>query len=65
MLEVKKIGKTKYGVWILGILRYSDFEIKDIFNTNLSDIPSESSLKIKKLYVNRTKKGDIKFSLEF
>ena len=46
MLEVKKIGKSKYGVWILGILRYSDFEIKDIFNTNLSDIPSDSSLEI-------------------
>lgn len=65
MLEVRKVGKTKYGVWILGILKYSDFEIRDIFNTNLSDIPSESSLKIKKLYVNRTKKGDIRFSLEF
>lgn len=65
MLEVKKSGKTEYGVWILGTLRYSDFEIKDIFKTNLNDIPSESSLKIKKLFVNRTKKGDIRFSLEF
>lgn len=65
MLEVKKSGKTKYGVWILGILKYSDFEIKDIFKTNLIDVPVDSSLEIKKLIVNRTKNGDIKFSLEF
>lgn len=65
MLEVKKSGKTRFGVWILGTLKYSDFEIKDIFRTNLTDVPVDSSLKINKLIVNRCKNGDIKFSLEF
>lgn len=65
MLEIKKSGKNKYGIWVLGVLKYSEFEIKDIFNTNLKDIPSDSSLTIKKLIVNRSKNGDIRFSLEF
>lgn len=65
MLEVKKSGKTQYGVWVFGILKYSGFEIKDIFKTNLTDVPVDSSLKVKTLIVNRCKNGDIKFSLEF
>lgn len=65
MLEIKKAGKTEYGVWVFGVLKYSEFEIKDIFKTNLKDIPSDSSLTIKKLIVNRSKSGDIRFSLEF
>ena len=65
MLEVKKIGKTEYGVWILGTLKYSGFEIKDIFKTNLKDIPKETILKVNKLIVNKSKNGDIRFSLEF
>lgn len=65
MLEVKKFGKTKYGVWILGTLKYQGFEIKDIFKTNLKDIPNETNLKVKKLIVNKSKNGDIRFSLEF
>lgn len=64
MLNIAKCGKTDFGVWVYGTLQYEGLEIKDIFRTNLTDIPKDNKLRIKKLIIKRTKNNDIKFSVE-
>lgn len=64
MLNIAKSGQTDYGVWVYGTLQYEGLEIKDIFKTNLTEIPKDNKLRIKKLIIKRTKNNDIKFSVE-
>lgn len=63
MFELKKAGKTDYGVWVYGTLTIKGVEITDIFNTNLKELPEEN-FTIKKIIVKRTRKGDLRFSIE-
>lgn len=62
MLNVKKCGKTEYGYWAIGVLRYEEFEIIDIFSVDKELLPNEN-YEISKLKMRRTKNGDLKFSL--
>lgn len=64
MLNIAKCGQTDFGVWVYGTLQYEGLEIKDIFKTNLLEIPKDNKLRIKKLIIKRTKNNDIKFSVE-
>lgn len=64
MLDIVKCGQTDFGVWAYGTVQYEGLEIRDIFKTNLLEIPSENKLYIKKLIIKRTKNNDIKFSVE-
>ena len=69
MLEIIKYGTSKYGrVWIVGNLKYQEFEVLDIFNTNLSDenvLKDKTSIKPKLFKISRNKDGKILFNLEF
>lgn len=64
MLNIAKCGQTDFGVWVYGTLQYEGLEIKDIFKTNLLEIPKDNKLRIKKLIIKRTKNNDIRFSIE-
>ena len=68
MLEIIKYGSTKYGVWVIGHLRYEGLEIIDIFNTNLKDeefFKDKTSCKPKLFKITRNKDKKIVFNLEF
>lgn len=68
MLEIIKYGTSKYGVWVVGNLKYDGFELLDIFNTNLKDenvLKDHTSVKIKKLKISKDKNYKIHFYLEF
>lgn len=68
MLDVTKFGTSKYGVWVIGSLKYQDLEINDIFNTNLKDenyFNDNLNPKPKKIKISRNKQKQIVFSLEF
>ena len=64
MLNIAKCGQTDFGVWVYGTLQYEGLEIKDIFKTNLLELPKDNKIKIKKLIIKRTKNNDIRFSVE-
>lgn len=68
MLDIKKSGTTKYGVWVVGTLRFQGLEISDIFNTNLSDttlLDDKESIKVKTIKIARRKDGQFRITLEF
>lgn len=65
MLNIAKCGQNDFGIWVYGTLQYDGLEIRDIFRTNLLEIPKDTKLKIKKLIIKRTKNNDIRFSIEF
>ena len=67
MLEIIKYGSNKYGVWVIGNLKYDGFEVLDIFNTNIKDeeyFKDKTSIKPKKFKISR-RNNKIIFSLEF
>lgn len=67
MLEIIKYGTSKFGVWVIGSLKYEGFEVVDIFNTNLKDedfFKDKTSIKPKKFKISR-RNNKIIFSLEF
>ena len=68
MLEIVKYGTSKYGVWVLGHLKYEGLDFYDIFNTNLKDetlLKNSTTLKVKLFKISRNRNGKIVFSLEF
>lgn len=68
MLEIIKYGTSKYGVWVLGHLKYEGLEFVDIFNTNLKDesfFKDKTTIKPKLFKISRSKNKNIIFSLEF
>lgn len=68
MLEVIKYGSNKYGVWVIGHLRYDGLEFIDIFNTNLKDesfFKDKTSVKVKLFKIQRNKNHQLVCSLEF
>lgn len=67
MLEIVKYGTSKYGVWILGHLKYDGLDFYDIFNTNIKnedELKDKTVLKPKLFKISRYK-GKINFNLEF
>ena len=68
MLEIIKYGTSKYGVWIIGHLKYEGFEIIDIFSTNLKDeevLKDKTSIRPKLFKITRNRNKNIVFNLEF
>ena len=68
MLEIKKSGKTEYGVWVIGTLKYQGLEITDIFNTTLDDtsiFEDKESIKVKTIKISRRKDKSLRITLEF
>ena len=68
MLEVIKYGSSKYGVWVIGHLKFQDLEIIDIFNTNIKDenyFKDNLSPKPKKIKISKNRQKQIVFTLEF
>lgn len=68
MLEVIKYGSNKYGVWVVGHLKYNGIDIFDIFNTNIKDeseLKDRPTLKPKEIKISKDKNYRIVFRLEF
>lgn len=69
MLEIIKYGTSQYGnVWIIGSLKYNEFEVLDLFNTNLKDesvLKDKTTIKPKKFKISKNKNKQIVFTLEF
>lgn len=68
MLEVIKYGTNKYGVWVVGHLKFEGLDIMDIFNTNLKDesvLKDSTTLKPKLIKISKNKHYQIVFNLEF
>lgn len=68
MLEIIKYGTSKYGVWIVGHLKYEGLDIIDIFNTNLKDedvLKDKTNIKPKLFKISRNRNKQIVFNLEF
>lgn len=69
MLDIKKFGKTQYGVWVIGTLKYNGLEVDDLFNTTLSDttlFEDKSSIKVKSIKISRNPKTKLlRFTLDF
>lgn len=68
MLEVIKYGSSKYGVWVIGHLKYDGLEFIDIFNTNLKDeefFKDKTNVKPKMFKITRNRNKQIVFNLEF
>ena len=68
MLEIIKYGTSKYGVWIVGHLKFEGLDIIDIFNTNLKDenvLKDKTSIKPKLFKISRNRNKNIVFNLEF
>ena len=68
MLEIIKYGTSKYGVWVLGHLKYDGLEFIDIFNTNLKDesyFKDKTSAKPKLFKISKNRSKQIVFTLEF
>lgn len=68
MLEVIKYGTSKYGVWVIGNLKFQGIDIIDIFNTNIKDenyFKDNLSPIPKKIKISKNKAKQIVFTLEF
>lgn len=68
MLEILKYGSNKYGVWIIGILKYKGLEFKDIFSTNIKDeseLVDKTNLEVKNIKISRNRQKNILLNLEF
>lgn len=63
MLEVKKVGKTQYGNWVLGILKYNGLEIQDVFSVN-KELSENEVYKPQKISIYRNKKGNLKIKID-
>lgn len=68
MLDVIKYGTSKYGVWVIGNLKFQDLDIIDIFNTNIKDenyFRDNLNPKPKKIKISKNRQKQIVFTLEF
>ena len=68
MLEIIKYGTSKYGVWVIGHLKYEGLDIIDIFNTNIKkeeELKDKTNLKPKLFKITRNRNKQIVFNLEF
>ena len=69
MLDIKKFGKTQYGVWVIGSLKYQGLEIEGLFNTTLSDtslLEDKESIKVKSIKISRSSKTkSFRITLDF
>lgn len=68
MLEIIKYGTSKYGVWIVGHLKFEGLDIIDIFNTNLKDeniLKDKTNVKPKLFKISRNRNKQLVFNLEF
>lgn len=63
MLEVKKCGKTEYGFWAIGLLKYKGLEIRDIFSVS-KELEKGKSYEVDNIVVSRNSKGIFKIKLE-
>lgn len=63
MLEVKKSGKTDFGYWAYGTLKYNGFEVQDIFTLN-KEVKDGETYKPKTIYLKRNKKNQMRFKLD-
>lgn len=63
MLEVKKSGKTEYGYWAYGTLKYNGFEVQDIFTLN-KEVKDGEKYKPTQVYLKRNKNNQLRFKLE-
>lgn len=63
MLEVIKCGKTDYGYWAYGYLKYNGIEVKDIFTIN-KEVKEKEKYKVLHIYLKRNKKNDLRFKLD-
>lgn len=65
MLEVRKAGQNDFGIWVYGSLDFGSMVIVGIFKTDLTEIPKEKTLKVKKFKMTTSKKGLPIYKLEF
>ena len=68
MLEIIKYGTSKYGVWIVGHLKFEGLDILDIFNTNIKDenlLKDKTTIKPKLFKISRNRNKNLVFNLEF
>ena len=68
MLEIIKYGTSKYGVWIVGHLKFEGLDIIDIFNTNIKDeniLKDKTNIKPKLFKISRNRNKQLVFNLEF
>lgn len=68
MLEILKYGTNKFGVWVIGNLKFKGFEMRDIFSTNIKnedELKDKTTLEVKKIKILRTKQKNIAIALEF
>lgn len=68
MLEIIKYGTSKYGVWVVGHLKYEGLEFIDIFSTNLPNedvLKDKTTIKPKLFKISRNRQKQIVFELEF
>lgn len=65
MFEVVKSGIHNDKVWLYGKCDLEILEIKGIFNTNLTSVPTDKKLKIKKVKISSSASKPIKYYVEF
>lgn len=63
MLEVKKSGKTDFGYWAYGTLKYNGFEVTDIFTLN-KEVKDGEQYKPRQVSLKRNKKNDLRFKID-
>ena len=64
MLEVIKTGKSKYGYWVYGVLKFNGLEIKDIYSVNKEVLDTQKTLKPEKIYLYRSKNDKLRFKID-
>lgn len=64
MFDVKRCGKTTYGYWALGTLKYNGFEIQDIFSVN-KELKDGGKYKPILVTLKRNKNNQLRFKLDF
>ena len=64
MFDVKKCGKTNYGFWAYGTLKYNGFEIQDIFTVN-KELKDGERYKPLLVTLKRNQKHQLRFKLDF
>ena len=63
MLEVKKCGKTEYGYWAIGTLKYNGLEVKSIFKVDRELLPG-TTYDVENVIIYNSKNGTMSFKLE-
>ena len=62
MFEVKKCGKTNFGYWAYGTLKYKGFEVSDIFAVN-QELEIGKSYAPNMITLKRDKKNNLRFKI--